>query len=78
MTMPPVSTKRHRHNGLTSLSTTPPLSPAQGEPAANPVPTRSKRREILEGVRIATPVTLEYVPLGIAYGLLISQTGLLP
>lgn len=78
MTMPLAPIGRHRHNGLMSLSATPPLNPAQGEPATGPAPARSKRHEILEGVRITAPVALGYVPLGIAYGLLISQTSLPP
>ena len=78
MTMPLAPIGRHRHNGLMSLSATPPLDPAQGEPTSAPAPARSKRHEILEGVRITAPVALGYVPLGIAYGLLISQTSLPP
>lgn len=78
MTTPVAPIERHRHNGLMSLSATPPLNPAQGAPATGPTPARSKRHEILEGVRITAPVALGYVPLGIAYGLLISQTSLPP
>lgn len=78
MTMPLAPIGRHRHNGLMSLSATPPLDPAQGAPTSAPAPARSKRHEILEGVRITAPVALGYVPLGIAYGLLISQTSLPP
>lgn len=59
-----------------SISATPPIDPAHGAPATGPTPAVSTRREIVEGVRITAPVALGYVPLGIAYGLLISQTSL--
>ena len=41
-----------------------------------PVPASPTRREILEGLRITAPVAAGYVPLGMAYGVLVMQLGL--
>ena len=41
-----------------------------------PVPASPTRREILEGLRITAPVAAGYVPLGLAYGVLVMQLGL--
>ena len=41
-----------------------------------PVPASPTRREILEGLRITAPVAAGYVPLGLAYGVLVIQLGL--
>ena len=41
-----------------------------------PVPASPTRREILEGLRVTAPVAAGYIPLGLAYGLLVVQLGL--
>ena len=41
-----------------------------------PVPASPTRREILEGLRITAPVAAGYIPLGLAYGVLVIQLGL--
>ena len=41
-----------------------------------PVPASPTRREILEGLRITAPVAAGYVPLGMAYGVLVVQLGM--
>ena len=41
-----------------------------------PVPASPTRREILEGLRITAPVAAGYIPLGLAYGILVIQLGL--
>ena len=41
-----------------------------------PVPANPTRREILEGLRITAPVAAGYIPLGLAYGVLVIQLGL--
>lgn len=41
-----------------------------------PVPASPTRREILEGLRITAPVAAGYIPLGLAYGVLVMQLGL--
>lgn len=40
------------------------------------VPASPTRREILEGLRITAPVAAGYIPLGLAYGVLVMQLGL--
>lgn len=40
------------------------------------VPASPTRREILEGLRITVPVAAGYIPLGLAYGVLVMQLGL--
>lgn len=41
-----------------------------------PVPAKPTRYEILEGLRITAPVAAGYIPLGLAYGVLVIQLGL--
>lgn len=41
-----------------------------------PVPVHSTREEIFTGVTMTVPLALGYVPLGLAYGLLVAQLGL--
>ena len=41
-----------------------------------PVPASPTRLEILDGLRITAPVAAGYIPLGLAYGLLVVQLGL--
>ena len=41
-----------------------------------PVPAKPTRYEILEGLRITAPVAAGYIPLGLAYGVLVMQLGL--
>ena len=41
-----------------------------------PVPAKPTRCEILEGLRITAPVAAGYIPLGLAYGVLVMQLGL--
>ena len=41
-----------------------------------PVPASPTRREILEGLRLTAPVAAGYIPLGLAYGVLVIQLGL--
>ena len=41
-----------------------------------PVPASPTRHEILEGLRITAPVAAGYIPLGLAYGVLVIQLGL--
>ena len=41
-----------------------------------PVPASPTRLEILDGLRITAPVAAGYIPLGLAYGLLVDQLGL--
>lgn len=45
-------------------------------PEAREMPARSTRAEVLEGLRITAPAALGYVPLGLAYGLLVAQSNL--
>ena len=41
-----------------------------------PVPAKPTRFEIVEGLRITAPVAAGYIPLGLAYGLLVVQLGM--
>lgn len=41
-----------------------------------PVPAKPTRYEIIEGLRITAPVAAGYIPLGLAYGVLVIQLGL--
>lgn len=41
-----------------------------------PVPAKPTRYEIIEGLRITAPVAAGYIPLGLAYGLLVVQLGM--
>ena len=41
-----------------------------------PVPAKPTRFEIVEGLRITAPVAAGYIPLGLAYGLLVMQLGM--
>ena len=41
-----------------------------------PVPAKPTRCEIVEGLRITAPVAAGYIPLGLAYGVLVMQLGL--
>ena len=41
-----------------------------------PVPAKPTRCEILEGLRITAPVAAGYIPLGLAYGVLVVQLGM--
>ena len=40
------------------------------------MPASPTRVEIIEGLRITAPVAAGYIPLGLAYGLLVVQLGL--
>ncbi|WP_346773805.1 AzlC family ABC transporter permease [Schaalia sp. ZJ1691] len=46
------------------------------ETAPVPVPAQPPRMEIVTGVKMTVPLALGYIPLGMAYGLLVAQLGM--
>lgn len=51
------------------------MTPAT-RPESREIPSRSIRVEIIEGLKTAAPAALGYIPLGLAFGLLVAQSPL--
>lgn len=51
------------------------MTPAT-RPESREIPSRSARVELIEGLKTAAPAALGYIPLGLAFGLLVAQSPL--